>query len=205
LIKRGWSINSARKTAMLICAMLVTPIVFVSGVKSLWVAVALVGLAAAAHQGWSANIFTLASDMFPRRAVGSVVGIGGMAGAFTGATMAVIVGYILQVTGGNYRIPFIIGGSAYLTALLIIHLLVPKIEAIGDVEHVPARPFSIGTIVGFGFMGIIFGSFGGWCAGILSRVSGPHLLEYMALGALIGSVLGVIGGLIITSSKSAKA
>ena len=92
---------------MLICALLVTPIVFVSGVKSLWLAVGLVGLAAAAHQGWSANLFTTASDMFPRRAVGSVVGIGGMAGAFTGATMAVIVGYILQVTG-QLRIPFII-------------------------------------------------------------------------------------------------
>ena len=205
LLKRGWSINKARKTAMLVCALLVTPIVFVSGVKSLWLAVGLVGLAAAAHQGWSANIFTLASDMFPRRAVGSVVGIGGMAGAFTGATMAVIVGYILQVTGGNYRIPFIIGGSAYLTALLVIHLLVPRIESISDVEHVAARPFSIGTIVGFGFMGFIFGSFGGWCVGILSRVSGPHLLEYMAVGALLGTIVGVISGLVITSSKSVKA
>jgi MFS transporter, ACS family, hexuronate transporter len=202
LIKRGWTINRARKTAMLICALLVTPIVFVSGVKSLWLAVGLVGLAAAAHQGWSANIFTLASDMFPRRAVGSVVGIGGMAGAFFGSTMAVIVGFILQVTGGNYRIPFIIGGTAYLTALLIIHLLVPKIESIGDVEHVAAKPFSLGTIVGFGFMGIIFGSFAGWCTGIFSRVSGPHLLEYMAVGALAGSIIGVISGLIITSSAA---
>ena len=201
LLKRGWSVNKARKTAMLICALLVTPIFFVSGVKSLWLAVGLVGLAAAAHQGWSANIFTLASDMFPRRAVGSVVGIGGMAGAFFGSTMAVIVGYILQVTGGNYRYPFLIGGSAYLIALLIIHLLVPRIEPI-EVEHVAARPFSIGTLVGFGFMGIIFGSFGGWCVGILSRVSGPHLLEYMAIGALAGLVIGVISGLIITSSAA---
>ena len=201
LLKRGWSTNRARKTAMLICALLVTPIVFASGAKSLWLAVGLVGLAAAAHQGWSANIFTLASDMFPRRAVGSVVGIGGMAGAFTGATMAVIVGYILQVTGGNYRIPFIIGGTAYLTALLIIHLLVPRIEAI-DVEHVVARPFSIGTVVGFGFMGIIFGSFGGWCVGILSRVSGSGLLEYMAIGAIIGVVVGIISGMVITNSGS---
>src|SRR4029077_4472227 len=99
--------------------------------------------------------------------------------------MAVIVGYILQGPGGNYRIPFLIGGSAYLTALLIIHLLVPKIEPI-DVEPVAARAFSGGPQVGFGFMGIIFGSFGGWCVGILSRVSGPHLLEYMAIGALAG-------------------
>src|SRR2546425_5686770 len=80
LIKRGWTVNASRKTAMLVCALAVVPIVFASKVSHLWLAVGLVSLAAAAHQGWSANIFTLASDMFPRRAVGSVVGIGGMAG-----------------------------------------------------------------------------------------------------------------------------
>jgi ACS family hexuronate transporter-like MFS transporter len=198
LIKRGWTINRARKTAMLICALAVTPIVFVSGVKSLWLAVGLIGLAAAAHQGWSANLFTLASDMFPRRAVGSVVGIGGMAGAFSGATMAVIVGYILEVTGGNYRIPFYIAGAAYLTALLVIHLLAPGIEPVEDLEHTVASPISIGMIVGFGFMGSIFGSFAGWCVGLLSRISGSHLLEYIATGLLAGAVLGVISGIIIT-------
>jgi ACS family hexuronate transporter-like MFS transporter len=201
-IKRGWSINRARKTAMLICALLVTPIVFATNVKSLWGAVALVGLAAAAHQGWSANIFTLASDMFPRRAVGSVVGIGGMAGAFSGATMAVIVGYILQVTHGNYKIPFFIAGAAYLTALLIIHLLVPNTEPV-DVQE-PAKPFSVGSLVGFGFIGIVFGSFAGWCVGILSRVSGPNLLEYMAMGAGVGAVLGVLIGIAITNLDSKR-
>ena len=201
-IKRGWTINSARKTAMLICAVLVTPIVFVSQVKSLWLAVGLVGLAAAAHQGWSANIFTLASDMFPRRAVGSVVGIGGMAGAFSGATMAVIVGYILQVTGGNYRIPFFMAGGAYLIALLIIHLLVPRVELVGEVEQVVPKPFSIGSIVGFGFMGSIFGSFGGWCIGLLSKVSGSQQLAYMATGLLIGALIGVISGAVITNAGS---
>jgi ACS family hexuronate transporter-like MFS transporter len=202
LIKRGWAINSARKTAMLVCALAVTPIVFASNVKSLWLAVGLVGLAAAAHQGWSANIFTMASDMFPRRAIGSVVGIGGMAGAFNGATMAVIVGYILQVTGGNYKIPFFIAGSAYLVALLIIHLLVPRIEPVEDIDGAATRPWSVGTIVGFGFMGSIFGSFAGWCSGLLSRVSGSNLLKYMALGALIGAVTGVISGMVITHSGS---
>ena len=136
LIERGWSINGARKTAMLVCALAVTPIVFASNVKNLWIAVGLVGLAAAAHQGWSANLFTMASDMFPRRAVGSVVGIGGMAGAFNGATMAVIVGYILEVTHSNYRIPFFIAGTAYLIALLIIHLLVPRLEPVRYVDAV---------------------------------------------------------------------
>lgn len=201
-IKRGWTINSARKTAMLICGLSVTPIIFASNVKNLWVAVVLIGLAAAAHQGWSANLFTTASDMFPRRAVGSVVGIGGMAGAFNGATMAVIVGYILDVTGKNYRIPFVIAGTAYLIALLIIHLLVPRIEPVEQMEIAAAKPFSLGTIVGFGFMGSIFGAFAGWCFGLVSRVSGSNLLKYMAIGATIGVVAGIISGMVITSSSS---
>jgi MFS transporter, ACS family, hexuronate transporter len=203
-IKRGWSVNSARKTAMLICALLVTPIVFASGAKHLWLAVGLIGLAAAAHQGFSANIFTTVSDMFPRRAVGSVVGIGGMAGAFAGSTMAVIVGYVLQVTGGNYRIPFYIAGSAYLIALLIIHLLVPKLEPVEDVDRVAARPFSLGPIVGFGFVGGIFGSFTGWCTGIISRAAGSGLLKYMAIGAVIGVLIGIVSGIAITSVASAR-
>lgn len=202
LIKRGWSINRARKTAMLVCALAVTPIIFASSVKSLWLAVGLVGLAAAAHQGFSANLFTTVSDMFPRRAIGSVVGIGGMAGAFNGATMAVIVGYILDVTHGNYKIPFIIAGSAYLLALLIVHLLVPHIEPIDDIEHIVAQPFSVGAIVGFGFMGSIFGSFAGWSVGLLSRVSGSGLLKYMAIGAVVGIIVGIISGSLITRSSS---
>jgi len=87
----------------------------------------LVALAAAAHQGWSANLFTLASDMFPRRAVGSVVGIGGMAGAIGGMLIALVVGEILQRTGSYVPI-FIIAGFAYLVALTVIHLLAPKIQ-----------------------------------------------------------------------------
>jgi len=127
LIKRGWSLNAGRKTAMLICAVSVIPIVFASRTHNLYFAVALVGLAAAGHQGWSANIFTIASDMFPKRVIGSVVGIGGMAGAVGGMLIALIVGRILQWTG-SYLPIFIIAGSAYLVALGIIHLLVPKLE-----------------------------------------------------------------------------
>ena len=126
-IKRGWTINASRKTAMLVCAVCVVPIVFASRTSHLYVAVALVGLAAAAHQGWSANIFTIASDMFPRRAVGSVVGMGGMAGAVGGLLIAKVVGYILQWTG-SYLPVFIMAGSAYLSALVIIHILAPKLE-----------------------------------------------------------------------------
>jgi ACS family hexuronate transporter-like MFS transporter len=129
LVKRGWSFNASRKTAMLVCAVAVVPIVFASRTNNLYVAVALVSLAAAAHQGWSANVFTLASDMFPRRAVGAVVGFGGMAGAVGGMLIAKVVGYVLQWTG-SYLTVFIIAGSAYLAALCIIHLVSPKCEPV---------------------------------------------------------------------------
>lgn len=127
LIKRGWSVNGGRKTAMLICALAVVPIIFASMTANLWVAVVLVGIAAAAHQGWSANIFTLTSDMFPKQAVGSVVGIGGMAGAVGGMLIAKVVGWILDATGSYVPI-FAIAASAYLIALAVIHFMAPKLE-----------------------------------------------------------------------------
>src|SRR5205085_8407658 len=96
LIERGWPVGRARKTAMLVCALCVVPIVLVSQTASMWTAVVLIGLAASAHQGWSANVFTMTSDLFPRRAVGSVVGIGGMAGAVGGMLIAKVVGYVLE-------------------------------------------------------------------------------------------------------------
>jgi ACS family hexuronate transporter-like MFS transporter len=202
LIKRGWTINRARKTAMLICALAVTPIIFASNVKSLWVAVGLIGLAAAAHQGWSANLFTTASDMFPRRAVGSVVGFGGMSGAIGGATMAVATGYILESTGGNYRIVFLIAGSTYLLALLVIHLLAPRLEPVENIETATTRSISTGTIIGFGFVGLVFGSFFGWVTGLVSRVAGPSLFKYMMLAALAGAIIGIIVGLMINRSAA---
>jgi MFS transporter, ACS family, hexuronate transporter len=127
LIRRGWTVNAARKTAMLGCAVAVLPMVFASGAKNLWVAVALISLAAAAHQGWSANLFTTVSDMFPRKAVGSVVGLGGMAGAVGGMFIAKLTGYLLDATG-SYMPVFFIAAFAYLVGLAIIHLLVPRLE-----------------------------------------------------------------------------
>jgi ACS family hexuronate transporter-like MFS transporter len=112
---------------MLICALLIVPIVSTASVANLWVAVALIGVAAAAHQGWSANLFTTASDMFPRDAVGSVVGLGGMAGAVGGMLLATAAGFLLEWTG-SYMTLFIISGSVYLVALFIIHMLVPTLE-----------------------------------------------------------------------------
>jgi ACS family hexuronate transporter-like MFS transporter len=127
LIKRGRTVNFSRKIAMLICAIGVIPVVFSYRVESTWSAVLLIGLAAACHQGFSANLFTLTSDMFPARAVGSVVGIGGMAGAIGGFFIATVVGHVLQWTG-SYMIPFVIAGAAYLLALAVIHILSPRLE-----------------------------------------------------------------------------
>src|SRR3954464_12739728 len=127
LIQRGWTVNAGRKTAMLACALSVVPMVFASGAKDLWVAVALISVAAAAHQGWSANLYTLVSDMFPKQAVGSVVGFGGMAGAVGGMLIAKLTGYILQATG-SYVPVFLIAAFAYVVALAIIHILVPRLE-----------------------------------------------------------------------------
>ena len=127
LIKRGWTINAGRKTAMLVCATAVLPMAVASRAGNLWLAVTLISVAAAAHQGWSANLFTLVSDMFPRKAVGSVVGMGGAAGAVGGMLIAKITGYILQATG-SYVPVFLIAAFAYLVALGVIHLLVPRLE-----------------------------------------------------------------------------
>jgi ACS family hexuronate transporter-like MFS transporter len=203
-IKRGWTINRARKTAMLICALAVTPIIFASNVKNLWVAALLIGFAAAAHQGWSCNLFTTTSDMFPRRAVGSVVGIGGMAGALGGATMAVATGYILESSGQNYSIVFTIAGTLYLLALAIIHLLVPQLSPVEEVEDA-ARPFSAGTLIGFGFMGLVFGSFVGWCVSLLMKVSGGVQFEYMMIAGGIGAIVGVLAGSLLNRQKAAEA
>jgi ACS family hexuronate transporter-like MFS transporter len=127
MIQRGKSVNLSRKVAMLFCAIFAIPILFAYRVEGLWSAVFLIGLTAAAHQGFSANLFTLTSDLFPAQAVGSVTGIGGMAGAVGGMLMAKIVGYILQWTG-SYRIPFLIAASAYLIALALIQILSPKLD-----------------------------------------------------------------------------
>jgi ACS family hexuronate transporter-like MFS transporter len=127
LLKAGWTVNRARKSAMLLCALAVVPIMMAAKAHNLWAAVGLISLAVAAHQGWSANIFTLVSDTFPQRAVGSVVGIGGFGGAVGGMFIATFAGWVLQVSG-SYIPMFIIAGSVYLLALLIIHLLVPRLE-----------------------------------------------------------------------------
>jgi MFS transporter, ACS family, hexuronate transporter len=131
LMKSGRTANVARKTTMLICALAVIPIVFAQFVSHLWAAVAIIGLATAAHQAWSANLMTLPSDMFPRLAVGSVVGIGGMAGAVGGMLMSKYNGYILDVFG-SYQPIFALAGGAYIAGIAVIHFLSPRLERVTE-------------------------------------------------------------------------
>ncbi|MGD0897677.1 MAG: MFS transporter [Thermoguttaceae bacterium] len=129
LIKIGWTVNRSRKTALLICALCVVPIFLAADTSNLWVAVGLIGLAAAAHQGFSANLFTVVSDTVPRQAVSSVVGIGGTVGAIGGMLLPVIDGYILKATNNDYHIPLLIPSAAYLVALASMHLILPRLDA----------------------------------------------------------------------------
>jgi ACS family hexuronate transporter-like MFS transporter len=137
-IKKGWPVFRARKTSMLIYAFFVIPVVFAQllGTVNMWLAVAIIGLAASAHQAWSANIFTTVSDMFPKRTVASVTGIGGMAGGLGGILIAKLAGGLFdhykalgQIETGYY-IMFIICGSAYLIAWTIMHLMAPRMKRV---------------------------------------------------------------------------
>ncbi len=134
MLKRGWSVNRARKTAMLVCALCVVPIVFAANVSHLWVATLLIGLAASAHQGWAANLFALASDLFPKSAVASVVGLGGMFGSLAAMAFAQAAGFILEATGSYWSL-FLISGSAYLVALAGMHAVLPKFARIALPEN----------------------------------------------------------------------
>lgn len=136
LIQRGWPLFKARKSAMFLFAVLVVPIFLVQFTSNIWVAVALIALAAAAHQAWSATIFTTVSDMFPRRSVSSVVGIGGMAGSVAGILFPLLIGYLLDAykatdsLSHGYHLIFSWCSSAYLLAWIIIHFLVPRMEKV---------------------------------------------------------------------------
>jgi ACS family hexuronate transporter-like MFS transporter len=129
MMKAGKTVNAARKLTMLICACAVVPIFFAQSIDNLWLAVLVIGIATAAHQAFSANLYTLPSDLFPRGAVGSVVGIGGTVGAIGGMVMAKYAGYVLDSIG-SYTPLFAVAGSAYFVALAAVHLLSPRLERV---------------------------------------------------------------------------
>lgn len=128
-LHRGWSVNAARKTAALMCACCTVPVIFIPHIHNVWLAAALFALANAAHQGWSATMYTVVSDIFPKRAVASVVGFGGTCAGVASMSFSWLVGHILQDTGVYDKI-LLICGSAYVAAWLIFHLLVPQIKAV---------------------------------------------------------------------------
>ncbi len=127
MIQRGVGVNVARKTTLLLCALLIAPIFAAPFVHHLWLVVALLGMATAGHQGWSANLFTLPSDMFPKSAVASVIGIGGMMGAVGGFLFQLGTGFIVYFTH-SYVTLFIIACLAYPAAFLVIHAITPKLS-----------------------------------------------------------------------------
>jgi len=129
LLKRGVGLNKARKIAMFACAMAVVPVAFAINVHGLWASVLLIGLAMAGHQGFSANLYALPSDVFPRWASSSVVGLGGLGGSLGGMIMAQYSGWILQ-TLGSYQPIFYVAACAYLVALLTVHIFNPRYEPV---------------------------------------------------------------------------
>ena len=132
-MRKGWTVNKARKRTLLICALIILPVSFVAFTESKWVAVSLIGLAAAGHQAWSANVFTLVSDVFPKKATASVVGIGGMVGTIAGILADMVLGSVLDSAGNSgYFWAFLIAGSLYLTVLGIVHLLMPRMTPLDE-------------------------------------------------------------------------
>lgn len=131
LLVAGWSVNRARKTTLLVCALVVLPVTFVTKTQSSWAAVILLSLAAAGHQAWSTNIFTIVTDLFPRKAVGSVVGIGGMVGSLCTTLGFLTLGHIIQKENpDSYLLPFVAAGSVYLIVLAMVQMLVPKLTPV---------------------------------------------------------------------------
>jgi ACS family hexuronate transporter-like MFS transporter len=132
-IRRGWTPNRARKLAILVCALLVTPAVFAARVTELWQAVLILSLAAAGHQGWASNMFALISDIFPARAVSSVTGICGFGGAVGGIFAASATGLLLEWTG-SYHFVFLFAGTSYLLILAILHAMVPRVRPLEEIS-----------------------------------------------------------------------
>jgi ACS family hexuronate transporter-like MFS transporter len=132
-IKKGWTINKARKMTLLICALIILPVAAVAVAQDKWLAIFLIGLGAAGHQAWSANIFTLVSDVFPKKATASVVGIGGMVGALSGFISSLILGSVLDNAGNTgFFWAFLFAGSIYIIVLGIVHLLMPKMTPLDE-------------------------------------------------------------------------
>lgn len=132
-MRQGWTVNKARKMTLLFCALIILPVCYVAITDNKWIAVLLIGLGAAGHQAWSANIFTLVSDVMPKKATASVVGIGGMVGAVAGIVADKLLGSVLDQAGNSgYFYAFLVAGSCYLVILGIVHLMMPTMTPLDD-------------------------------------------------------------------------
>jgi MFS transporter, ACS family, hexuronate transporter len=151
LMKSGMSANKARKLTMLVCAICVLPVIFATSVSNLWVSVLIIGVAAAAHQGFSANLFTVPSDTFPRFAIGAVIGIGGTVGAIGGALSAKLTGFFLE--SQNYAPLFLLAGGAYFAAVLCVHLLSPRLDRVESFRK--STPWAVLVSVVAGVIGVV--------------------------------------------------
>lgn len=142
LIKKGWSINKARKMTMLVCAIIILPVSFVPVIASKWLAVFLIGLGAAGHQSWSINSYTLVPDVFPKKAIASVIGIGKMIGVAVAIIADIALGAVLDTANNSgYFWAFVIAGSSYLIILVFVHLLMPKMTPLDDkLNHIHIKP-----------------------------------------------------------------
>jgi ACS family hexuronate transporter-like MFS transporter len=186
-MKAGMSVNKARKLTMLICAFCVLPVMFATAVPNLWVSVLIIGVAAAAHQGFSANLYTLPSDTFPRFAVGAVIGIGGTVGAIGGALMSKYAGDVLDRLG-TYTPLFVLAGAAYFLAVLSVHLLSPRLKRVESFRR--STPWAVLVAAAAGLVGIVIflasGKASAGCVPVWMGVASPCLERgtyYGLLGA----------------------
>jgi len=196
-MKAGMSVNKARKLTMLICACLVLPVMFATSVPNLWASVLIIGVAAAAHQGFSANLYTLPSDTFPRFAVGAVIGIGGTLGAIGGALMSKYSGDVLDRLG-TYAPLFALAGAAYFLALLSVHLLSPRLARVESFRR--TTPWAVLVAAAAGLIGVtIFlasGKATAGCVPVWMGIASPCLetgTYYGLLGACaLAAILAIV-------------
>lgn len=191
-MKAGMSVNKARKLTMLICAFCVLPVVFATSVSNLWVSVLIIGVAAAAHQGFSANLYTLPSDTFPRFAVGAVIGIGGTLGAIGGALMSKYAGDVLDRLG-TYAPLFVVAGAAYFLAVLSVHLLSPRLARVETFRR--TTPWAVLVATAAGLVGVVvFLASGKATAGCIPvwMVAASPCFETGAYYGLLGACAAVV-------------
>ena len=187
------SVNKARKLTMLICAFFVLPVMFATAMDNLWISVVIIGVAAAAHQGFSANLYTLPSDTFPRFAVGAVIGIGGTVGAIGGALMSKYAGDVLDRLG-TYTPLFVVAGAAYFLAVLSVHLLSPRLVRVETFRR--STPWAVLVSAIAGLIGVVIflasGKTTEGCIPVWMAAATPcfdHMVYYGMLAACAGTAL----------------